>query len=134
MTLSKEKLEHYAANTEVPVKEMARELLERRERDKQEPVAYMVGGYNLLHAHDPKVDEYLNRATPLYAAPQLSQPSFVMSEEQSKRLFDEWSGGDDALAELRANGVPEEFISMLKEFSLSAWNACRAAMLKGGQS
>ena len=42
MTLSKEKLAHYAAHTEGPVKAMARELLERRERDKQEPVADVV--------------------------------------------------------------------------------------------
>lgn len=79
MTLSKERVEFYAT-TEPPfgytggdIQAMARELLERRERDGQEPVAYMVGGYTLLHAHDPKVDDYLNRATPLYAAPPCSR-------------------------------------------------------------
>ena len=83
MTLSKERVEFYAT-TEPPfgytggdIQAMARELLERRERDGQEPVAYMVGGYTLLHAHDPKVDDYLNRATPLYAAPPCSRGESV---------------------------------------------------------
>ena len=64
------------------------------------------------------------------AAPQLPQPAVVMDEEQSKILFDEWSGGDAALGELRAIGVPDEFISMLKDFSLATWEACREAMVK----
>ena len=64
------------------------------------------------------------------AATQLPQPAVVVSEAQSKKLFDEWSGGDGALGELRASGVPDEFISMLKEFSLATWEACREAMLK----
>lgn len=34
-----------------------------------EPVAYMVGGHYLMHAQDPKVDNY-NSAVPLYTAPQ----------------------------------------------------------------
>ena len=34
-----------------------------------EHVAYMVGGHYLMHAQDPKVDNY-NSAVPLYTAPQ----------------------------------------------------------------
>lgn len=53
-------------------RELALQLLASME---QEPVAYMVGDYSLLHYQDPKVDEYLGRVTPLYAAPQLPQPA-----------------------------------------------------------
>lgn len=102
MTLSKERLTELAnfrpsgANDVQSAdreewKAMARELMGRRERDKQEPVAYMVGGYTLLHVHDPKVDEYLNRATPLYAAPTAPDENYQqlsdLYHEQEKRLF-----------------------------------------------
>lgn len=79
---------------------------------------------------DEDINEYEISVTPLYAAPQLPQPAVVVSESQSKKLFDEWSGGDGALGELMASGVPDEFISMLKEFSLATWEACREALLQ----
>ncbi|WP_245174746.1 DUF551 domain-containing protein [Cronobacter sakazakii] len=40
----------------------------RKEREKAEPVAYMIGGHYLMHANDPKVDNY-SSAVPLYTAP-----------------------------------------------------------------
>lgn len=112
--------------------EMASQLLASMER---EPVAcidranmdYLESGAgaDVWPASEADSDDVL-----LYAAPQLPQPAVVVSEAQSKKLFDEWSGGDGALGELRASGVPDEFISMLKEFSLATWEACREAMLK----
>lgn len=111
---------------------MARQLLAGLE---QEPVAcidranmdYLESGAgaDVWPASEADSDDVL-----LYAAPQLPQPAVVVSEAQSKKLFDEWSGGNGALGELRASGVPDEFISMLKEFSLATWEACREAMLK----
>lgn len=44
-----------------------KELREVR-RAKGEPVAYMIGGHYLMHAHDPKVDNYAS-AEPLYVTP-----------------------------------------------------------------
>ncbi|EOC1267538.1 hypothetical protein ACOZWM_003280 [Cronobacter malonaticus] len=40
----------------------------RKERERAEPVAYMIGGHYLMHANDPKVDNY-SSAVPLYTAP-----------------------------------------------------------------
>ncbi|ELY2905149.1 hypothetical protein SMC68_003789 [Cronobacter sakazakii] len=40
----------------------------RKEREKAETVAYMIGGHYLMHANDPKVDNY-SSAVPLYTAP-----------------------------------------------------------------
>lgn len=37
-------------------------------RERAEPVAYMIGGHYLMHANDPKVDNY-SSAVPLYTAP-----------------------------------------------------------------
>ena len=100
----------------------------------QEPVAYYFpgGGREIEQVSLPNDldDEQKANCIPLSAAPQLPRPAVVVSEAQSKKLFDEWSGGDGALGELRASGVPDEFISMLKEFSLATWEACREAMLK----
>lgn len=53
----------------IEVKAMATELLAlRKEREKVEPVAYMIGGHYLIHANDPEVDNY-SSAVPLYTAP-----------------------------------------------------------------
>lgn len=35
------------------------------------PEAYVVGGYSLLHYQNPKLDEYIKNATPLYRLPLL---------------------------------------------------------------
>lgn len=110
-------------------------LLDERERNQQyikrrdqenEDIALTVGKLRVeLEAAEKRTAELES-----LAAPQLPQPAVVVSEAQSKKLFDEWSGGDGALGELRASGVPDEFISMLKEFSLATWEACREAMIK----
>lgn len=110
-------------------------LLDERERNQQyikhrdqenEDIALTVGRLRVeMEAAEKRTAELES-----LAAPQLPQPAVVVSEAQSKKLFDEWSGGDGALGELRASGVPDEFISMLKEFSLATWEACREAMIK----
>ncbi|EMR9403223.1 hypothetical protein WKN98_001627 [Escherichia coli] len=49
--------------------QLEKELLAlRKERERAEPVAYMIGGHYLMHANDPKVDNY-SSAVPLYTAP-----------------------------------------------------------------
>lgn len=75
------------------------------------PVAYMIGGHYLMHAADPKVDNYAS-AVPLYAAPpaQVAVPD-EMTPKQASRTY----GGEVC-------GY------------LDGWNACRAAMLKGDKS
>lgn len=45
-------------------------------RERAEPVAYMIGGHYLMHANDPKVDNY-SSAVPLYTAP----PAPVVPDE-----------------------------------------------------
>lgn len=74
-TISNERVEFYAKNeppfgyTGSDINAMARELLAlRKERERAEPVAYMIGGHYLMHANDPKVDNY-SSAVPLYTAP-----------------------------------------------------------------
>ncbi len=73
-----------------------------------EPVAYMIGGHYLMHAKDPKVDNYTS-AVPLYTRPQPAPvvPQIIHSQ-----------GGTTVYADYYAIG----------------WNACRAAMLQGGKS
>ncbi|WP_105611896.1 DUF551 domain-containing protein [Cronobacter malonaticus] len=64
-----EKLSEYDCADRYEVMSMATELLAlRKERERAEPVAYMVGGHYLMHANDPKVDNY-SSAVPLYTAP-----------------------------------------------------------------
>lgn len=36
-----------------------------------EPEAYVVGSYSLVHYQNPKLDEYIKNATPLYRLPLL---------------------------------------------------------------
>ncbi|WP_332025142.1 DUF551 domain-containing protein [Leclercia tamurae] len=98
-------------------------------RTEQGPVGYYRLAEDGVSYYLSSPDQQRDGTIPLYAAPQLPQP-VVVSEAQSKKLFDEWSGGDAALGELRSNGVPDEFISMLKDFSLAAWEACRESMVK----
>ncbi|WP_242633959.1 hypothetical protein [Atlantibacter hermannii] len=46
-----------------------RKIAELESRADAEPVAYMIGGHYLMHAKDPKVDNYTS-AVPLYTRPQ----------------------------------------------------------------
>lgn len=101
MTLTKEeqiqaiydlKVGYTLGNADIAIlKSMARQLLASMER---KPVAYMIGGYYLMHAHDPKVDNYAS-AEPLYTAPPapVSVPDdryqhlSELYHAQEKRLF-----------------------------------------------
>lgn len=129
MTLTRERLEQYAfddrmCNVNDEIREMARRLLAA---EAQEPVAYMIGGYYLMHAHDPKVDNYAS-AVPLYAAP---QPVAVPDERATfsrDAFYEIW----DSLVKAHPNSDEADIGSI-------AWNvlgptayeaACRAAMLQ----
>ncbi|WP_366927026.1 DUF551 domain-containing protein [Cronobacter sakazakii] len=81
-------------------------------RERAEPVAYMIGGHYLMHANDPKVDNY-SSAVPLYTAP----PAPVVTAE----TFEEWS----RRCEIQLMLCRPEF----REVAEITWNACRAAML-----
>ncbi|EOC0104581.1 hypothetical protein ACI0YQ_004109 [Cronobacter sakazakii] len=81
-------------------------------RERAEPVAYMIGGHYLMHANDPKVDNY-SSAVPLYTAP----PAPVVADE----TFDEWS----RRCEIQLTLCRPEF----REVAEITWNACCAAML-----
>lgn len=82
--------------------------IEREKRERAEPVAYIIAGHYLMHANDPKVDNY-SSAVPLYTAPPAPFVPDEMPEPDTTRMF-----FTDAVAEIaKAQG----------------WNACRAAML-----
>ena len=136
MTLSKETLEEIAelarkatykpcamhitnlvarCDSEV-VEELIRELLERRERDGQEPVAWM-------HSDNG-----------------LGIPAIT----RSKKVADSWASNGWAIkplyAAMPAPAVPDVAKSVIdpddpehSDGYRNGWNACRAAMLKGGQ-
>ena len=130
MTLSKEKLAHYAMHTDGPVKAMARELLERRGRDKQEPDGWQFLGVNGLWVSvtENGMREALKEGfevRPLYAAPQLPQPAVP-----------EKATPDDIeiLASIRPpHGVAYQWDEDQRNAAADAWNACRAAMLQGAE-
>lgn len=101
---------------------MARQLLAGME---QEPVAYMVGDYSLLHYQDPKVDEYLGRATPLYAAPQLPQPAVDQRAVESLAT--------DLMKRIDKITGERHSVATLSSLRVSIVEACRAAMLQGAE-
>lgn len=160
MTLSKERLisiavapglepcdyeETYSSITTGEIQAMARELLERRERDKQEPYGYVhqslyeeCGSSGLSNDHEAYRDGSTTHI-PLYAAP----PAPVVPDEQHSERF-EWTFKDWAehLGGRHQNNDPAcyyEFGSflavaeMLRQFGVVqqkvGWNACRAAAL-----
>ncbi|MEP9084293.1 DUF551 domain-containing protein (plasmid) [Enterobacter hormaechei] len=71
-----------------------------------EAVAYMIGGHYLMHAQDPKVDNYTS-AVPLYTAP----PAPVSVPDEME--------------------MDDDFDSAFEHGKAVGWNACRAAMLQG---
>ncbi|HAY4183012.1 TPA: DUF551 domain-containing protein [Escherichia coli] len=73
-----------------------------------EPVAYMIGGHYLMHAQDPKVDNYAS-AVPLYTAP--PAPVSVPA----------------------AMEMDDDFDSAFEHGKAVGWNAYRAAMLHGAE-
>lgn len=143
MTMSKERVEFYAT-TEPPfgytggdIQAMARELLERRERDKQEPYGYVhqsvyedCGSSGLSNDHEAYRDSTTH--IPLYAAPPVPHELLSIAE----RLVDRY---------IANKGTESEFIACLTPGRSSvgtggvwddwkaldaALNACRAAMLQ----
>nr|WP_199780271.1 DUF551 domain-containing protein [Cronobacter malonaticus] len=95
-TISNERLEKLSSGNawtcvqDDEAKAMATELLAlRKEREKAEPVAYMIGGHYLMYANDPKVDNY-SSAVPLYTAPpaQNDKPKSEMSQKAEQLLRD----------------------------------------------
>lgn len=100
------------------IESMAREL--QQYRAAAEPVAYMIGGHYLMHAKDPKVDNYTS-AVPLYTRPQPA-PVVVDFNKLARELVEnlvDCNGADD---------------SAIKQYQKWAEKTCRAAMLNGGKS
>ncbi|MGG5840342.1 hypothetical protein [Huaxiibacter chinensis] len=75
-----------------------------------EAVAYMIGGHYLMHAQDPKVDNYTS-AVPLFTAP----PKPVVPDEKTMPIASKMFAIDAVAAIAEVKG----------------WSACRAAMLQG---
>ncbi|MGK9174161.1 DUF551 domain-containing protein [Yokenella regensburgei] len=127
--LSKERLAHIAnfhrAMTLPPsheeIEAMARALLAAYE---QEPVAYRIGGYYLMHAADPKVDNY-SSAEPLYTHPAPSIPAAV--PEVRNFNFDDFMFGvrrnPPFRGETLADNLKDDAVALIEE-------AFRAAMLQ----
>lgn len=87
-----------------------------------EPVAYMIGGHYLMHAQDPKVDNYTS-AVPLYTAPPAPVSDSLLSELLgiAKRAAAE--ADECAHAEFSDD-------SMKHSAAIADWER-RAAMLRG---
>ncbi|MBE0222901.1 hypothetical protein QM128_13855 [Enterobacter hormaechei] len=92
-----------------------------------EAVAYMIGGHYLMHAQDPKVDNYTS-AVPLYTAPPAPVSVPEMKPVDLDEGFDEWYSEGESGADSVA---PEWFSEAMKPVFLGTWRACRAAMLQG---
>ncbi|EPR9026430.1 hypothetical protein ACU9CR_003732 [Cronobacter dublinensis] len=112
-TISNERLETIAKNALSEERRMmAAELLAlRKEREKVEPVAYMIGGHYLMHANDPKVDNY-SSAVPLYTAPpaQNDKPKSEMSQKAEQLLRDTTALAEKLSAE--ADTTAQQFESL----------------------
>ncbi|WP_314421856.1 hypothetical protein [Pseudescherichia vulneris] len=130
MTLSKERLkeiavapglepcdyeETYSSITTGEIQAMARELLERRERDKQEPVGYTYNrGINCeIVAADLNTD--CPCGIDLYAAP----PAPVVPDPIEPDY--------DVIKGILPTSNPDEYACCI---AADMWNACRAAMLQ----
>ncbi|MDU6817797.1 MAG: DUF551 domain-containing protein [Leclercia adecarboxylata] len=135
MTLSKEKLAHYAMHTDGSVKAMARELIERRGRDKQEPDGWQFLGVNGLWVNvtENGMRQALKEGSEvraLYAAPQLPQPAVPEYLENLRSL----------VADKRALPRRKEWVSgqqysyvLLENVEGLVEEACRATMLQGAE-
>ncbi|PUX69036.1 hypothetical protein [Cronobacter sakazakii] len=119
-------------------------------RERAEPVAYMIGGHYLMHANDPKVDNY-SSAVPLYTAPPapVHVDEIAAQAEIAPAIADAYMQGcRDTEARLAA-GLPAPVVAdetfdewsrrceiqltlcrpEFREVAEITWNACRAAML-----
>lgn len=119
---------------------MARELLERRERDKQEPVGYIVqdkyerqndqpGHLSLSHVSkyvsDEDISEHEITCTPLYTAPPVP---VVPDERASYESFVEQRLGD-CVNRRRAKNGDQEYMAWDMAMGWIVWQG-RAAMLQ----
>lgn len=89
-----------------------------------EPVAYMIGGHYLMHAQDPKVDNYAS-AVPLYTAP----PAPVSVPDQWNKSLQEMV---DAMRQYEMDideDAPHKHRAMMRRAEELLAN--RAAMLQG---
>ncbi|HHH4536963.1 TPA: hypothetical protein ACPZZY_004221 [Enterobacter hormaechei subsp. xiangfangensis] len=90
-----------------------------------EAVAYMIGGHYLMHAQDPKVDNYTS-AVPLYTAP----PAPVVDADDN---FYSWFGREwhEHYQQNQYTTAAKQMLGVMAE---SAWKAGRrAAMLQGAE-
>jgi len=137
MTLSKEMLKKISSwsetydNVVLPAedtKALVRELLERRERDKQEPVAYMrVGkGVSLMHAGNLDAAFKVKQGgwEPLYAAPPASV-GFV-------NRLDALLNGEEATGDKTDDDIYKDVSSLLEHalYLAERTKAYRAAMIQ----
>jgi hypothetical protein len=119
-------------HTDGPVKAMARELLERRGRDKQEPDGWQFLGVNGLWVNvtENGMRQALKEGSEvraLYAAPQLPQPAVealkhlrsIVADPKTLPRRKEWISGQ------------QYSYVLLESVEAMVDDACRAAMLQG---
>ncbi len=82
-----------------------------------EPVAYMIGGHYLMHAQDPKVDNYAS-AVPLYRH---APPAPVVPDEVNLAI----ENLKQKLVECNRYNYCSDAVKRIED-------SCRAVMLKGG--
>jgi len=92
-----------------------------------EPVAYMIGGHYLMHAKDPKVDNYTS-AVPLYTRPQPA-PVVVPDERSAFEAFMAKRFGD-IVDQRRVKNGDQEYMAWDMAVAWVVWSG-RAAMLQG---
>lgn len=88
-----------------------------------EAVAYMIGGHYLMHAQDPKVDNYTS-AVPLYTAP----PAPVVDADDN---FYSWFGREwhEHYQQNQYTTAAKQMLGVMAE---SAWKAGRRAAMRQG--
>ncbi|WP_373326128.1 DUF551 domain-containing protein [Cronobacter turicensis] len=123
-----EKLSEYDCADRYEVMSMATELLAlRKEREKAEPVAYMIGGHYLMHANDPKVDNY-SSAVPLYTAPPAPVvPGDWLPYDPQIAEYEQMMEAEQAQADTTA----QQFDSLVGK-SMSGWIPCSERMPEEG--
>ena len=87
-----------------------------------EPVAYMIGGHYLMHAQDPKVDNYAS-SVPLYTTP---QP--LTTSERAE--LENYRNAQQVVPDALSGDIDADDHPLLWSYN-NGWNACRAAMQSG---
>lgn len=113
------------ATMDIKILEIALSALESRAD--AEPVAYMIGGHYLMHAKDPKVDNYTS-AVPLYTRPQPA-PVVVPDERSAFEAFMAKRFGD-IVDQRRVKNGDQEYMAWDMAVAWVVWSG-RAAMLQG---